>query len=217
MWRSGERLGRARRRASRVATSWVPGSGSASPGPGIRAEARTPRARGPHVSDRRAQAPPGSSMKETRCHSWLIQRSPLTAAARVPAQAARAMSTFLVGLRMRSVDSQDIDQAVAEMVRVLGPHDSLDWQVRAGSLDWSCWKTAAHVAHDLLAYAGQVAARPTTAYLPFDLVIAPAVRTPLRRTLLVCLSETSNREQHGAPSGRGERMLPVTQTPNRGN
>ncbi len=73
---------------------------------------------------------------------------------------------------MSAVDSADIDHAVAEMLGVLGPHDSLDWRVRAGSLEWSCWKTAAHVAHDLLAYAGQVAARPTTAYLPFDLVIA---------------------------------------------
>ena len=73
---------------------------------------------------------------------------------------------------MRTVCSHDVDQAVAEMVRVLSPHDTLDWQIRAGSLDWSCWRTAAHVAHDLLAYAGQVAACPTTTYLPFDLTIA---------------------------------------------
>jgi hypothetical protein len=71
-----------------------------------------------------------------------------------------------------TVGSQDVDQAVAEMVRVLSPHAALDWQVCAGSLDWSCWKTAAHVAHDLLAYAGQVAACPPTTYLPFDLTIA---------------------------------------------
>jgi hypothetical protein len=73
---------------------------------------------------------------------------------------------------VRTVGSHDVDQAVAEMVRVLSPHAARDWQVRAGSLDWSCWKTAAHVAHDLLAYAGQVAAGPTTTYLPFDLTIA---------------------------------------------
>ena len=66
----------------------------------------------------------------------------------------------------------DVDAAVAEMVRVLRPHVSADWTVPAGSLEWTCWTTAAHVAHDLLAYAGQVAARPTTRYLPFDLVIA---------------------------------------------
>lgn len=60
------------------------------------------------------------------------------------------------------------------MVVVLTPQAEVDWQVPAGSLEWSCWKTAAHVAHDLLAYAGQVAARATAGYLPFDLVVAPA-------------------------------------------
>src|SRR5215510_12463335 len=58
------------------------------------------------------------------------------------------------------------------MVRVLSPHAARDWQVRAGALDWSCWKTAAHVAHDLLTYAGQVAVCPPTTSLPFDLTIA---------------------------------------------
>jgi hypothetical protein len=69
------------------------------------------------------------------------------------------------------MDSTDVEQAVAEMVRVLTPYQSRDWRGPAGSLEWSCWTTAAHVAHDLLAYAGQVAARPGSAYLPFDLVI----------------------------------------------
>jgi hypothetical protein len=72
---------------------------------------------------------------------------------------------------MRSMDGRDVGQAVAEMVRVLTPYESRDWGGSAGSLEWSCWTTAAHVAHDLLAYAGQVAARPGNAYLPFDLVI----------------------------------------------
>jgi len=72
---------------------------------------------------------------------------------------------------MCSMDGRDVGQAVAEMVRVLSPYESRDWQGSAGSLEWSCWTTAAHVAHDLLAYAGQVAARPGHAYLPFDLVI----------------------------------------------
>ena len=74
---------------------------------------------------------------------------------------------------MRSMDSRDVEQAVAEMVRVLTPYESRDWQVPAGSLEWTCWTTAAHVAHDLLAYAGQVAAQPASAYLPFDVVIRP--------------------------------------------
>ncbi len=60
------------------------------------------------------------------------------------------------------------------MVRVLGPHTSRDWSVAAGGLAWSCWKTAAHVAHDLCAYAGQVAAEPTDGYLACDLMVRPA-------------------------------------------
>jgi hypothetical protein len=74
---------------------------------------------------------------------------------------------------MSCVGGQDVEEAVAEMAAVLTPQHEVDWQVPAGSLEWSCWETAAHVAHDLLAYAGQVAARNTVGYLPFDLVIAP--------------------------------------------
>jgi mycothiol maleylpyruvate isomerase-like protein len=72
---------------------------------------------------------------------------------------------------MPSMDGRDVEQAVAEMVRVLTPYEPADWRCRAGTLDWSCWATAAHVAHDLLAYAGQVTARPDSAYLPFDLMV----------------------------------------------
>jgi Mycothiol maleylpyruvate isomerase N-terminal domain len=74
---------------------------------------------------------------------------------------------------MGSMGSADVERAVTEMERVLTPYASRDWQVPAGSLDWTCWSAAAHVAHDLVAYAGQVAAQPVTAYLPFDLVIRP--------------------------------------------
>lgn len=71
------------------------------------------------------------------------------------------------------MDHQDVDTAVAHMRRVLSPHTAEDWTVRAGPLEWTCWQTAAHVAHDLLAYAGQLAARPADAYLPFDLNVRP--------------------------------------------
>ena len=74
---------------------------------------------------------------------------------------------------MSSVGGRHVEAAVAEMVAVLMPRLTLDWQAPAGSLEWSCWTTAAHVAHDLASYAGQVAARATAGYLPFDLVIAP--------------------------------------------
>jgi hypothetical protein len=76
---------------------------------------------------------------------------------------------------MRHLDNRDVDEAVAEMMRVLGPHVTKDWTVPAGPVEWSCWTTAAHVAHDLLAYAGQLAARPADAYLPFDVNVRPGI------------------------------------------
>ncbi|MFF3239770.1 hypothetical protein [Micromonospora sp. NPDC002931] len=75
---------------------------------------------------------------------------------------------------MIELTGADVDGAVTEMSAVLGPHTGRDWSVPAGGLEWSCWTTATHVAHDLLAYAGQVAGRPDAAYLPFDLVVSPA-------------------------------------------
>lgn len=89
---------------------------------------------------------------------------------------------------MSGLGSEGVGQAVAEMVRVLGPHVDRDWRaIRAGSLEWSCWTTAAHVAHDLLAYAGQVAGRPDDAYLPFDLTIAEdAAPAEVLRVVTAC-------------------------------
>lgn len=60
------------------------------------------------------------------------------------------------------------------MTRVLMPHAEADWHVRAGPVEWTCWETAAHVAHDLVAYAGQVVGSVTAGYLPFDLVVTPS-------------------------------------------
>jgi len=71
------------------------------------------------------------------------------------------------------MDHQDVDAAVAQMLRVLSPHAAEDWTVPAGPLEWSCWQTAAHIGHDLLAYAGQLAAQPAGAYLSFDLNVRP--------------------------------------------
>ncbi|MEW2427455.1 maleylpyruvate isomerase N-terminal domain-containing protein [Micromonospora sp. NPDC047644] len=67
----------------------------------------------------------------------------------------------------------DLREAADEMTRVLLPHHDRDWSVPAGSLSWSCWTTTAHVAHDLLAYAGQVTGRPDDGYLPYDLRVSP--------------------------------------------
>ncbi|KND23342.1 DinB family protein [Streptomyces acidiscabies] len=71
------------------------------------------------------------------------------------------------------MDHKDVDAAVAELLRVLGPRTSDDWTVPAGPLEWTCWETAAHIGHDLLAYAAQLAAQPTDGYLPIDLNVRP--------------------------------------------
>ncbi len=71
------------------------------------------------------------------------------------------------------MDHRDVDAAMAQMLQVLDPHTAEDWTVPAGPLEWSCWQTAAHIGHDLLAYAGQLAAQPADAYLPFDLNVRP--------------------------------------------
>ncbi len=75
--------------------------------------------------------------------------------------------------RMSAVDRRAVEAAVAEMLRVLGPHVSRDWEAPAGSLGWTCRQAAAHIAHDLFAYAGQVAAQPGGAYLQCDLTVRP--------------------------------------------
>ncbi|MFG1603482.1 maleylpyruvate isomerase N-terminal domain-containing protein [Actinoplanes sp. NPDC049265] len=61
--------------------------------------------------------------------------------------------------------------AVDEMTRVLSPHVDADWTVPAGSLEWSCVQTAAHIGHDLTAYAMQLATLADDAYLPLDLEV----------------------------------------------
>ncbi|MEU6359076.1 hypothetical protein [Streptomyces albidoflavus] len=68
--------------------------------------------------------------------------------------------------------------AVAETHRVLGPHTEADWSVPAGPVEWSCRDTAVHIAHALLAYAPQLTAAPTGAYLPLDLTVRPEAAPP---------------------------------------
>ncbi|WP_306205199.1 maleylpyruvate isomerase N-terminal domain-containing protein [Actinoplanes sp. RD1] len=85
------------------------------------------------------------------------------------------------------MDGGHVGAAVDEMVRTLTPYVARDWTAPAGSLDWSCWTTAAHVAHDLLAYAGQLAGRPDADYLPFDLVVhADAPPEQVLRVVAAC-------------------------------
>lgn len=102
------------------------------------------------------------------------------------------------------MDSRDVDGAVAEMLRALTPYVAGDWQLPAGSLEWSCWTTAAHVAHDLLAYAGQVAAQPESGYLPFDLVVhADAPPREVLQVVSASGSLLSNALDVAGPDARG--------------
>jgi len=100
---------------------------------------------------------------------------------------------------MTSVGGQHVEAAVAEMTRVLMPHAEADWHVQAGSLEWSCWETAAHVAHDLVAYAGQVAGGATASYLPFDLVVAPSPPRAVLEVIAACGRLLRSAVDHAGP------------------
>jgi hypothetical protein len=58
------------------------------------------------------------------------------------------------------------------MLQVLRPEASRDWTVPAAGLEWSCRTTAVHVAHDLVAYSGQVAGEARGRYLPFGMSVS---------------------------------------------
>lgn len=65
-----------------------------------------------------------------------------------------------------------MEEAVADCVAALGAVTDRDWtEIRAGRLEWSCRRTAAHIASDLIAYAGQLAGRTQDAYTPFMITI----------------------------------------------
>jgi hypothetical protein len=63
----------------------------------------------------------------------------------------------------------DIEHAVQLALATLREAGGLDWNTKAGSLDWTCWETAEHVADDLFAYAAQLGGRnpPLDTNIPF--------------------------------------------------
>ncbi|GHH30710.1 acetyltransferase [Streptomyces lanatus] len=62
--------------------------------------------------------------------------------------------------------------AVASCAAMLRTAADLDWEgAKAGRLDWSCHKTAFHIAEDLIAYAGQLAGRAQDDYVPFEITL----------------------------------------------
>ncbi|MET8690584.1 GNAT family N-acetyltransferase [Streptomyces sp. NPDC004732] len=69
---------------------------------------------------------------------------------------------------MIHMGGDQIDEAVAYAAGVLRAGADRDWSVEAGGLDWSCLKTAEHIAGVLTAYAGQLTGRATDGWLPID-------------------------------------------------
>ncbi len=67
--------------------------------------------------------------------------------------------------------SELVGTATEELRRALTPAAEADWSVAAGDVEWSCRRTAAHIADDLFSYASQVLARPVAGYLPVEAVI----------------------------------------------
>lgn len=66
--------------------------------------------------------------------------------------------------------ADDLDDAVDLSLATLGAAVHADWDVPAGSLEWTCWETAEHVADDLFGYAAQLGPRrqPRDGYVSFS-------------------------------------------------
>lgn len=64
------------------------------------------------------------------------------------------------------VTADDVDLSVRLAIEALtGAPDK--WDAPAGTLDWTCWETAEHVADDLFFYATQIGARALPREVPF--------------------------------------------------
>src|SRR5262249_3512406 len=71
---------------------------------------------------------------------------------------------------MRALGGEQVEEAVAGCVTALRTVQDRDWtEVTAGRLEWSCHRTAEHVAGALIAYAGQLAGRAQDSYVPFEI------------------------------------------------
>ncbi|MCU7722610.1 maleylpyruvate isomerase N-terminal domain-containing protein [Actinoplanes sp. KI2] len=111
------------------------------------------------------------------------------------------------------MNADDVERAAGLMRDVLGPLDRADWSVPAGTLQWTCRETLAHIAHDLLAYAAQLAGRSADAYLPLDLTVRDSgtvaevltIATACGRLLALALRAAGPGERawHFGPSDAG--------------
>ncbi|WP_441349120.1 GNAT family N-acetyltransferase [Streptomyces sp. NTH33] len=73
---------------------------------------------------------------------------------------------------MRAWGGEQVERAVADAVALLRTAADRDWDgVRAGRLEWSCRRTAEHIASDLINYAGRLAGRAKDAGAPFEVAL----------------------------------------------
>ncbi|WP_320777505.1 GNAT family N-acetyltransferase [Streptomyces sp. CRN 30] len=73
---------------------------------------------------------------------------------------------------MRPLGGDQVQEAVGHALEALRTAVDRDWTgTKAGGLEWNCRETAEHLASCLLSYAGQLAGRPTEAYVPFSLTV----------------------------------------------
>jgi len=94
-----------------------------------------------------------------------------------------------------------IPSVAAECRSVLDAAVDREWSMPAGDLEWSCRRTAAHVADVLFSYAGQVVAQPDAAYLPMELVVEDAATPDRLVASVVTCAELLHLACRAAPAG----------------
>jgi hypothetical protein len=96
-----------------------------------------------------------------------------------------------------------VTAATQELDRALGPALGADWSVPAGDVEWSCRRTAGHIADDLFSYASQVIAQPREGYLPIEAVLEPdASNEDLVRAVSMCGRLLRHAVEAAAPGDR---------------
>ncbi|MBN6041771.1 maleylpyruvate isomerase N-terminal domain-containing protein [Amycolatopsis sp. 195334CR] len=70
------------------------------------------------------------------------------------------------------VGAEDVETAVGLALTTLAGAPAEKWENPAGTLAWTCWETAEHLADDLFAYAAQLGLRrpPVDRYVPFEMI-----------------------------------------------
>lgn len=65
--------------------------------------------------------------------------------------------------------ADDVTRTVTLARDALAATTELDWQVPAGTLEWTCWETVEHISDVLFGYAAQISGAPSarTTYVPF--------------------------------------------------